>query len=116
MSQSAKAPKIHGSPDWFYFDQPPDPNHLADLLSVLVSFFLPPQLHSEDSQNGEVMRMKMMIEEKVVVAAQSVRSMICGHLKVKTLLNGYPYSIGQDLRTKSQREFAILLGESYHGI
>ena len=35
MSQSATAPKIHASPDWFHFDQPPDPNHLADLLAVL---------------------------------------------------------------------------------
>ena len=35
MSQSAKAPKIHGSPDWFHFDQPPDCNHLSDLPPVL---------------------------------------------------------------------------------
>ena len=35
MSQSATAPKIHASPNWFHFGQPPDPNYLADLLAVL---------------------------------------------------------------------------------
>ena len=35
MSQFTTAPKIHVSPDWFHFDQLPDPHHLANLLTIL---------------------------------------------------------------------------------